>query len=88
MNVEAFMPHQHWRICHQLLSEPLGKTYAAYICVLEKGESPMDFSPTYYRGGGREVPDDRKQKISYHEAQNLFHHRIKELEKNGYTWRS
>lgn len=88
MNVEAFSPHHHWRICHQLLSDPVGKTFAAYICVLEMGESHMNFSPTFYRGGGQEVPDNRKEKISYHEAQNLFHYRIKDLEREGYVYRN
>ena len=88
MIVEAFSPHHHWRICYQLLSDPVGKTFAAYVCVLEVDETHMEFSPQIYGGGGCAVPGDRKEKISYQEAQTLFHYRIKDLEDNGYTWRS
>lgn len=87
MIVEGFSPHQHWRICYQLLSDPVGKTFACYIGVLESGENHMDFSPTFYRGGGREIPDNRKEKVTYHEAMNMFRHRIQELERNGYRYR-
>jgi len=87
MVVEAFSPYHHWRICYQLLSEPVGKTFAAYIGVLEADESHNDFSPALYRGGGRPVPDSRKQKIDYAEATGVFHHRIQELQQQGYTWR-
>jgi hypothetical protein len=87
MIVEGFSPHHHRRICYQLLSDPVGKTFAAYIGVLEAGERHMDFSPTFYRGGGQEIPDDRKEKISYHEAMNLFRNRVPEMERSGYTYR-
>ena len=87
MVVEAFSPYHHWRICYQLLSEPAGKTIAAYIGVLESGETHNDFSPTICRGGGRPIPDARKQKVSYAEALGIFHNRIVELQKQGYIWR-
>lgn len=88
MVVEAFTPHHHWRICYQLLSEPGGKTFAAYIGVIEPGETHNDFSPTLYRGGGSPIPDSRKQKVSYMEAMGVFSNRIVELQNQGYIWRS
>ena len=87
MIVEAFTPHHHWRICYQLISEPIGKTFSCYIGVLENGETHMDFSPTAYRGGGRQIPDARKQKVTYSEAVERLGWRINQLEEAGYTWR-
>lgn len=86
MNIEAFAPYHHWRICYQLLSDPHGKTFAAYIGVLESGERQMDFAPALYRGGGRVIPAHRKEKVDRQEAMNFFSLQIAKLEQAGYVY--
>lgn len=87
MRVEALSPYHHWRICYQLISDTYGKTFAAYIGVLEATETHRNFSPLVNGGGGRSLPENRREKVSYKEALDVFHNSIVDLQNQGFTWR-
>ena len=86
--VEAFTSHHHWRICYQLISNPIGRTFTCYIGVLEYEDSHAKYSPLICEGEGLQIPDARKEKVPYDEAVVRVGWRIHELETEGYRWYS
>ena len=86
--VDRFKVHYHWRIVYQLIKDPVSNTFACFVGVMNEDEKHWSFEPQRYGGDGQEIPDSRKEKVSYAEVRHQFEDRITELELDGYAYRS